>query len=375
MSDSEKPLSRKRPADFDELFEDGDDDAKENFESEDEVVDEDGNVAGDLDLSKGNTQAWLVKVPKFLADTWGSVNEDGQILGTVRIFNQPNPNDPNAAPFQLLLPNTDKYINLPKNYTLNMNPNQVTNTFVFTEPLGPHPRAPNINGYPTGKATSIMATVKHECAVTPQAGSKEYREIMQQRNIQAAKSGRSVQILGDDAKADPSVARGGMFLPGQGARKEFIQKKAKVQMDQKTTRMPKNELMDLLFSAFEQFPYWSFKGLVEYCKQPQSYLKEVLGDICNFIKKGPYTAKYQLKPEFQRSHGGAQRAALAASASGSSSMAAEAGTTSAEFETTFNPAAVGVGKGENPQAANLDDVDDEDEDFDEDEEEMMEVQV
>lgn len=60
MSDSEQP-SRKRPADFEELFEDATE-TKESYESEDEVVDEDGNVVGDLDLSKAGTQAWLVKV-------------------------------------------------------------------------------------------------------------------------------------------------------------------------------------------------------------------------------------------------------------------------------------------------------------------------
>lgn len=60
MSDIEQP-SRKRPADFEELFEDGTE-TKESYESEDEVVDEDGNVVGDLDLSKAGTQAWLVKV-------------------------------------------------------------------------------------------------------------------------------------------------------------------------------------------------------------------------------------------------------------------------------------------------------------------------
>lgn len=60
MSDTEKS-SRKRPADFDELFEDGEN-KKGNFEDEDEVIDEDGNAAGDLDLSKAGTQAWLVKV-------------------------------------------------------------------------------------------------------------------------------------------------------------------------------------------------------------------------------------------------------------------------------------------------------------------------
>jgi transcription initiation factor TFIIF subunit beta len=60
MSDTERN-SRKRPADFEELFDDGEE-TKEAVESEDEMVDEDGNVVGDLDLTKAETQAWLVKV-------------------------------------------------------------------------------------------------------------------------------------------------------------------------------------------------------------------------------------------------------------------------------------------------------------------------
>ncbi len=61
MSDTEESNSRKRPADFDELFEEGDD-TKATYESEDDLVDEDGNVVGDMDLTKAGTQAWLVKV-------------------------------------------------------------------------------------------------------------------------------------------------------------------------------------------------------------------------------------------------------------------------------------------------------------------------
>lgn len=134
-----------------------------------------------------------------------------------------NPNDPNAAPFQLLLPTDELTKNLPKTYTLNMSTNQVTNTFVFTEPTGPHPKPPHAPGYPTGKATSILATIKHECAVTPQPGSAEYREIMRERNIEAAKKGgRSVQYLGESTKADPQGQRGSMFLPGVGIRSGFI---------------------------------------------------------------------------------------------------------------------------------------------------------
>ncbi|KAG0301342.1 hypothetical protein BGZ98_008437 [Dissophora globulifera] len=376
MSDTEQPGSRKRPADFDELFEEGEETKATTYESEDEVVDEDGNVVGDLDLASAGTQAWLVKVPKFLAERWASVGE-GVDLGKVRIFNQTNPNDPNSVPFQLLLPSDDITVNLPKTYNLQMTPNQVTNTFVFAEPTGAHPKPPHAPGYPTGKATSILATIKHECSVTPLPGSEEYRSIMRERNIEAAKKGgRSVQILGPRNNADPAGGRGGMFLPGVGIRSGFIQKKAKVQMDQKTTRMPRNELVDLLFKAFEEYQYWSFKGLVEYCKQPHSYLKEVLGEICNFIKKGPYTAKYQLKPEFAGAAAAARGQGGSGSGAGSSNGKVA---TNAELETTFNPAAVGVASGETATMSiadpDLQEVLDEDEDEDEDDEDLVEVEV
>ncbi|KAI1320534.1 hypothetical protein EDD11_000496 [Mortierella claussenii] len=374
MSDHESS-SRKRPADFEELFEDGAEATKENFEDEDEVIDEDGNVAGDLDLARAGTQAWLVKIPKFLADRWSEVNEEGVDLGKVRIFTPANASDGNQSRFQLILPSDEKISgNIPKTYTLKMNPAQVNNTFVFTEPTGPNPKPPHEAGHPTGKATSILATIKHECSVTPLDGSEEYRSIMRERNIEAAKKGgRSVQILGESNRVDTAGGRQGMFLPGVGIRSGFIQKKAKVQMDQRTTRMPRNELVDMLFAAFEQYPYWSFKGLVEYVKQPHSYLKEVLGEICEFIRKGPYTARYQLKAEFVGARG---RAGAAGGAAGSSSAAANA--KRGENETTFNPAAVGVAAGETATAAvdpDLQDaLDDDDEDFDE-EDDMVEVAV
>jgi transcription initiation factor TFIIF subunit beta len=71
--------------------------------------------------------------------------------------------------------------------------------------------------------------------------------------------------------------------------------------------MPRNELMDLLFAAFDKFPYWSFKGIVEHTNQPNQYLKEVLGDICILNKRGPYAGNYQLKPEFKQRLSAAER--------------------------------------------------------------------
>ena len=40
----------------------------------------------DLDTSLGRHQVWLVKVPKFLIQGWGSIKKDDLRLGTVRVY-------------------------------------------------------------------------------------------------------------------------------------------------------------------------------------------------------------------------------------------------------------------------------------------------
>lgn len=62
----------------------------------------------------------------------------------------------------------------------------------------------------------------------------------------------------------------------------------------KATRLPRNELLDLLFSLFETHTYWSLKGLKEKTRQPESYLKEVLGEIANMVRRGPYNGTWAL---------------------------------------------------------------------------------
>ncbi|CQB89414.1 Transcription initiation factor IIF%2C small subunit (RAP30) [Chlamydia trachomatis] len=64
--------------------------------------------------------------------------------------------------------------------------------------------------------------------------------------------------------------------------------------------MPKKDLLDLLFRLFEEYEYWSMKGLKERTRQPESYLKESLESIATLIKRGPYTSKYTLKAEYRR---------------------------------------------------------------------------
>ena len=69
--------------------------------------------------------------------------------------------------------------------------------------------------------------------------------------------------------------------------------------EMKRERLPKEDVMNMLFSAFEKHTYWALKGLVDYTKQPVQYLKDILGEICNFNTRGPYKNTYQLKPEYK----------------------------------------------------------------------------
>lgn len=67
--------------------------------------------------------------------------------------------------------------------------------------------------------------------------------------------------------------------------------------------MPRNELLDLLFTHFEQAPYWAIKALSEHVRQPQVYLKEVLGDIAVLVPRGPYQGMWTLKEEYKSGRG------------------------------------------------------------------------
>ncbi|KAI9025244.1 transcription initiation factor IIF, beta subunit-domain-containing protein [Phycomyces nitens] len=263
--------SRTNP-DVDALFED-------DPGSLDEVVDDED--AEDLKLDNANTKVWLVKVPKFLANKWKAIDQDNVNLGSVRIYSQPPPGRSSAI--SLVLPENEVTENIPREYSISILPGEVTNKFVFTE---------SEHG---GK--SISGRVHHECAATPtQFGT--YRDIMRKRVIDAGTPQRTVQVLGQDNQP--------VFVPGASSSmpsssfSDFVTAKKPRTDKEKATRMPRNELMDLLFAAFDRYPYWSFKGIVEHTKQPAQYLKEILSEICILNKRGPYAGNYQLKPEYKQ---------------------------------------------------------------------------
>ncbi len=72
----------------------------------------------------------------------------------------------------------------------------------------------------------------------------------------------------------------------------------------KKTRMDREELKKEIFNLFTEKDFWTNKELVAKLDQPENYLKEVLIEMCNYIRSGPKKGCYELKPQYLKSKGG-----------------------------------------------------------------------
>lgn len=242
-------------------------------------VDSRMNDVGVVDISYAQRTVWLVKVPDFLAERLAEIDEDNSDIGGVRIYANPN------GPAKVLVHLSDEgpCADLPKEFHLQFVKKPVQQQIhMFCES-------------PAGEALMIRGKVEQECQLKPIL-NEEYRNVMKQRNIDSNRPRRMVQVV-ESGTAGIQVG----LIPHVNEAELLLKKKRKFEPDLRKERLPKAEVMDLVFKAFEKFAYWSLKGLVDYTQQPTIYLKEVLAEICVFNKRGPYKNLFELRPEYKRS--------------------------------------------------------------------------
>ena len=76
------------------------------------------------------------------------------------------------------------------------------------------------------------------------------------------------------------------------------QKPAKGQFE-RMARIPKNQLLDLLFKLFAERETWPIKLLREKTQQPEAFLKETLSDIAFLHRSGEHNGTWELKENFK----------------------------------------------------------------------------
>lgn len=316
----------------------------------------------DLNTSRGRHQVWLVKVPKFLIDGWSQVQQEDVRLGTVRVYDPdenghqkmelllpdgPSPAIPIEDPLQCA-----RYANIPRRFDMRLtSTTQETfakNLYAFQEEViededaasdlgvdedvvlaGAPKLQPSHSSGPARlsnkkrRLTALTGTVTNETALQPQktspsnlpdskasirAGTSrslltpEYREILRKRRLESSKPKRSVMMIDEtDAGSNNMLAAGvgkghvktrsaNIVLAASQARSN--------EAPEKFARMPRNELLDSLFSLFDRYTHWSLKRLREETQQPYVYLREVLSSIADQHQNGPYAGSWSLKREF-----------------------------------------------------------------------------
>lgn len=88
------------------------------------------------------------------------------------------------------------------------------------------------------------------------------------------------------------------YIATNDSREKALIQRNRKEKNLKKTRKDKGELQSEIFQLFSEKKYWTKKELVSKLDQPENYLKEVLLEICNYIKSGPKKSCYELKTQF-----------------------------------------------------------------------------
>ncbi|EHK25013.1 uncharacterized protein TRIVIDRAFT_128281, partial [Trichoderma virens Gv29-8] len=315
--------------------------------------------AGDLDFydksTPGNTfeTLYLARVPKYMWDAWIKLTEklgdDDEIqIGTLRTWNEPQMDTmPDGSPRELtklrmlLTANTPEHQLLPREYDLEILDQDVNNSFIFSEEDLPGFKSKNkaradaaSAGIPLAllrsrgnanserptydrrsryqpyyrkaipKKTKIFGKIRYDLRVEPR-NLREEEELLAKRIFEVENSKSKLQIISRNKASSiinpgsaGSVSWGGNFI--KNAPSTVKPKKGEIL---KATRIPKNQLLDLIFDCFRQYQYWSMKALRQRTQQPDSYLRQVLEEVAVLNKSGPFANHYCLS-EAYRDKGG-----------------------------------------------------------------------
>ncbi|XP_014661748.1 PREDICTED: general transcription factor IIF subunit 2-like isoform X2 [Priapulus caudatus] len=134
----------------------------------------------------------------------------------------------------------------------------------------------------------VEGKVKQRAECRPHADAN-YMKLKRIQFVEASKPTRVVQQLQGVVQTYKPVSNHENNIKWDKEKKE----------QGKKSRADKDQVMDMLFSAFEKHQYYNIKDLVRTTNQPVTYLKEILKEICVYNIKAPHRNMWELKPEYR----------------------------------------------------------------------------
>ena len=155
------------------------------------------------------------------------------------------------------------------------------------------------------KKTELIGKIVHECQVIPTklVADNKLRMLEQRRRLSQMAKKKTINYMKSEAvgimhgRTTPNIQTGSTITLS----KELAMKKEAAKQDGRNARLDRDVLMNILFKLFNEYEYWTLKGLREKTNQPEIYLKECIESIAVMERKGPYALKWRLKDEYKKS--------------------------------------------------------------------------
>jgi len=273
-------------------------DEKKPFDAENGGQEDDAQPDPDepLMMDAGNGRVWLVKIPRFLMQRWSAIDAEGIHLATIRVYHDDKAASGKKPRIVLILPNADPNSTQPGDeYEMDMVNDAVENQVVIAE------REKEPGSGNRARTTILTGRVKHECNLRPSL-SDRYRQRLKERSRASNTPVRTIRMIEDETPGGRGhINRLTSGVSNTGGFSDLVKPKPKAAKGQfeRMARMPRNQLLDILFSLFREKEHWSIKPLREKTQQPEVYLKEVLTEIAFLHRSGEHNGTWELMANFK----------------------------------------------------------------------------
>ncbi|XP_066517355.1 general transcription factor IIF subunit 2 isoform X1 [Hoplias malabaricus] len=252
---------------------------------------------GEVDLTgaKQNTGVWLVKVPKYLSQQWAKATGRGEV-GKLRIGKNQGKAEVSFTlneELTLIDSSSEKasVVRAPREHPFTMQTVGGQTLTVFTEnSSGQSDAEGSSSGTGTGPDKIALEGVVVQRAECRPAANESYMKLKRLQIEESSKPHRFSQQL------EKAVTTNYKPVANHAYNLDYEKKKKE---EGKRARADKQQVLDMLFSAFEKHQYYNIKDLVDITKQPVIYLKEILRDIGIYNVKGTHKNTWELKPEYR----------------------------------------------------------------------------
>ncbi|KAK8377615.1 hypothetical protein O3P69_013927 [Scylla paramamosain] len=233
----------------------------------------------DLDVTNSSRGLWLVKIPKYMRDKWVECPGD---VGRLRIHKIPGklPAVTFSSAEQIL---KDNKVAREHKFKLHSIKEMTLGVFSCTVPSGnSDPVVPEQEKlYMEGQVIQ-----KFECQ--PVVDSYYYNQKKAAALI-ASQPHRKAEFISRPVQS---------YKP-KNRHKVHIEMDERRKAEGKKARDDKDKVMEMLFAAFEKHQYYNIKDLQKLTRQPITYLKEILKEVCDYNVKNPHRNMWELKPEYR----------------------------------------------------------------------------